>query len=400
MAARFFTNPPLSVYIHLPWCEHKCPYCDFNSHQADNFDESAYIQALTEDLQQDLPSIWGRPIHSIFIGGGTPSLFSAQSIQQLISDLRAYLNFSPNIEITLEANPGSADENRFQDYFAAGINRLSIGIQSFNDKHLQSLERVHNRQQAFSAYQKARNAGFENINLDLMYALPGQSLTEAVDDIRTAIDLQPEHISHYQLTIEPNTRFHARPPPALPGDDLSWQMQLDCQLLLAEHAYHHYEISAFASKDHMSQHNLNYWSFGDYLGLGAGAHGKLTMAADQQVIRQQRTRQPEAYLNLPAADRISQSTILNEPDLAFEFMLNALRLVDGFDKSLFAERSGLSLAVIEPAVKLALEQELLSEKGAKLVPTSRGLQFHNNLQSLFLDLETSVVTSIEPEIHF
>ena len=400
MSARFFSNPPLSVYVHLPWCEHKCPYCDFNSHQSDHIDESAYIQALNDDLMQDLPLVWGRSITSLFIGGGTPSLFSGDAIHQLLSNLRAGLNFHPHIEITLEANPGSADAARFKDYFDAGVNRLSIGIQSFNDAHLNNLQRVHNRQQAFRAYEKARQAGFDNINLDLMYALPGQTLNEAVSDVLTAIDLQPEHISHYQLTIEPNTHFHAHRPRNLPDDEISWQMQVDCQALMSEYGYGHYEISAYARPDYRSQHNLNYWLFGDYLGLGAGAHGKITQVEKQQVLRQVRTRQPKAYLISSPDNRLSQSTVLNDQDLAFEFMLNALRLVDGFDRALFTERSGLNPRILSPALERAFKLGLLLDSGGTIKPTELGLQFHNNLQSLFLDLDTPTVHSTEPEIQF
>jgi oxygen-independent coproporphyrinogen-3 oxidase len=396
----FLTNPPLSLYVHLPWCERKCPYCDFNSHQSNTFDESIYISALLEDLHQDLPLIWGRQIHSIFIGGGTPSLFSAEAIHQLLSDLRACLNLNPAIEITLEANPGSADESRFKGYHDAGVNRLSIGIQSFNDSHLHNLGRIHSQSQALSAFTKARNAGFDNINLDLMYALPAQSLQQALEDVAQAINLAPEHISHYQLTIEPNTYFHAHPPTMMANDELSWDMQTHCQSLLKAHQYHQYEISAYARKGNTSRHNMNYWTFGDYLGIGAGAHGKITLPAEQRVIRRIRTRQPEAYLQQSADQRISSQIELSAQDLAFEFMLNALRLVDGFENALFSERTGLGIHVIESAINEALKMELLTEDGPGFKPSALGLQFHNNLQALFLDLDVSEITRAVPEIHF
>lgn len=373
--------------MHLPWCERKCPYCDFNSHQSEQRDEAAYVEALIEDLQQDLPLVWGRQIHSIFIGGGTPSLFSADSIERLMSSLRACLNFSPAIEVTLEANPGSADASRFRAYREAGINRLSIGIQSFNDTHLQALGRIHDRAQALTAYERARMAGFDNINLDLMYALPGQSIAQAVADIEQAVTLQPEHISHYQLTIEPNTLFHKHQPPALPDDDNSWSMQQQCQSLLSAQGYEHYEISAYARAQKQSRHNLNYWQFGDYLGIGAGAHGKITLPAENRVLRRVRTRQPEAYLQSPANQRISQQSELDTQDLVFEFMLNALRLVQGVPKNLFSERTGLALSILQTPLKKALELDLLNEDPALIQPSSRGLQFLNDLQGLFLQID-------------
>lgn len=396
----FFANPPLSLYVHLPWCGRKCPYCDFNSHQADGFDETAYIRALIDDLQQDLPLVWGRQIHSIFIGGGTPSLFSAEAIHQLMSDLRACLNFSPAIEITLEANPGSADESRFRDFQQAGINRLSLGIQSLNDASLQALGRIHNRDQALSAVAKARQAGFNNINLDLMYGLPGQSLQQAMDDLAQLISLQPEHISQYQLTIEPNTLFDRQPPEKLPDNDVCWRMQRESQLMLSQNDYAHYEISAYARNGHQSRHNLNYWMYGDYMGIGAGAHGKITLPAEQRVIRRVRSRQPELYLQQQGARRISHETQLNAQDLVFEFMLNALRLVNGFDKNLFTDRTGLPFSVLQEPVNKAVKLGLLSNNKSLIKPTSFGLQFHNNLQAIFLGVNTLTIMRAEPEIHF
>lgn len=384
-AIQFTTNPPLALYIHTPWCAQKCPYCDFNSHQASTFDEDAYISALIDDLLQDLPLVWGRSIFSIFIGGGTPSLFSGIAINRLVTELRACLNFNPGIEITIEANPGSADEAHFADYLEAGINRLSIGVQSFDDASLESLGRIHNRQQAISAVQKARSAGFDNINLDLMFALPAQTLQLAETDVIQAIELQPEHISHYQLTIEPNTLFYQRPPDKLPDDDLSWDIQQNCQQILAQQGYQQYEISAYARPGRQSRHNLNYWQFGDYLGIGAGAHGKITLPAENRVIRTQRIRQPQQYLRTPAAERISQQQQLIADDLVFEFMLNALRLTEGFDLSLFDLHSGLERTNLQPSLQRAIDLGLLTMTNNHVTPTDLGLRFHNDLQALFLE---------------
>ncbi len=396
----FTSNPPLSLYVHLPWCERKCPYCDFNSHQSSSFDETAYINTLLEDLQQDLPLIWGRQISSIFIGGGTPSLFSGEAIQQLMSGLRALLNFNPGIEISMEANPGSADESRFRAYRAAGINRLSIGIQSFNDRSLQLLGRIHNGQKALSAFAAARQAGFDNINIDLMFALPEQTLQQAQADLQQAITLEPEHLSLYQLSIEPNTLFHSQNPQNLPDDDLSWDMQQQNQALLQQSGYLQYEISAYARAGRHSRHNVNYWHFGDYLGIGAGAHGKITLPAEGRVIRQTRQRHPEVYLQKQGSARISETRELNEQDLAFEFMLNALRLLEGFEKSLFSERCGLPIQLLDAPLKAARERGLISVTPSHLKPTTLGLQFHNDLQALFLDIDTSDMHRVEPEIHF
>ncbi len=377
-------NPPLSLYVHLPWCEQKCPYCDFNSYPDTDFDEAAYIKRLIEDLEQELPLIWGRQISSIFIGGGTPSLFSGAAISQLLSDLRACLNLNPAIEITLEANPGSVDESRFEAYRKAGINRLSLGIQSFDDSMLHAIGRVHNSAQALSAYNRARKAGFDNINIDLMYGLPEQDLAQAVSDLSCAIELNPEHISHYQLTLEPNTLFHHEPPRNLPDDDLGWYMMQNCQSLLKQHGYEQYEISAYARNSHRSAHNLNYWHFGDYIGIGAGAHGKISLPAENRIIRRVRMRQPREYLQQTPQQLVSQQSQLSDQDLVFEFMLNVLRLVNGFDKSLFQQRCGLPFQTMQAAVDEAINLDLLSSQGTWLQPTEHGLQFHNDLQALFL----------------
>lgn len=385
----FTSNPPLGLYIHLPWCEKKCPYCDFNSHEptdkSGNIPENIYVDALLNDLAQDLPLIWGRTIETIFIGGGTPSLFSGDAIERLFSGLRALLNFSPNIEITMESNPGSADQNNFQAYRESGVNRLSIGVQSFNDQHLQLLGRIHNSDLAHQAFESARKAGFNNINLDLMYGLPTQTLQQAQADLQIAISLKVEHISHYQLTIEPNTLFQHKPPEQMPDDDLTWDQQDGCQALLADHGYLQYEISAYGRDNKVCKHNLNYWQFGDYLGIGAGAHGKITLAGEDRVMRRIRQRQPNAYLKTQGNQAISSETSLSEADLIFEFMLNTLRLTDGFESKLFADNTGLSLNLILPILNKAKEQGLLEYDAIRIYPTKKGLQYLNDLQSLFLN---------------
>jgi oxygen-independent coproporphyrinogen-3 oxidase len=380
----FSSNPPLGLYIHLPWCEKKCPYCDFNSHQADVVPQQAYVDALLDDLAQDLPLIWGRRIESIFIGGGTPSLFSAESIDRLFSGLRSLVNFAPAIEITMESNPGSADAANYRGYREAGVNRLSIGIQSFDDQQLATLGRVHDSAQAERAFALAREAGFDNINLDLMFALPGQSVDAARGDLARALALAPEHLSHYQLTIEPNTLFHHRRPPGLPDDDDCFEQQQACQELLAAHGYRQYEVSAYCLDKRESRHNLNYWQFGDYLGIGAGAHGKITLAGEDRVLRRVRQRQPRAYLEQDGRSRISSETELDEADLCFEFMLNALRLKHGFDSRLFHDNTGLSLNILLATLELACDKGLLDYDGNRIVPTELGFCHLNDLQELFL----------------
>ena len=381
----FKGNLPLGLYIHLPWCERKCPYCDFNSHQADSIPEDDYIDALLHDLEQDLPLIWGRSIESIFIGGGTPSLFSGDAIDRLFSGLRALLNLNPKIEITIESNPGSADSANFQAYRECGINRLSIGVQSFNNEKLSALGRIHDSEQALAAVANARRAGFDNINIDLMYGLPAQSTEQAIDDVQRAIDLQVEHISHYQLTIEANTFFHHQPPEALPEDELSWQQQFQSQKLLADAGYRQYEISAYSLEGKQCKHNLNYWHFGDYVGIGAGAHGKITLCGEDRVLRRVRQRQPEAYLRNQGHNTIINERTLDSADLVFEFMLNSLRLSEGFESHLFVENTGLSLSDILPALQLAAEKGLLQYDALRVCPTELGFRFLNDLQTLFLD---------------
>jgi putative oxygen-independent coproporphyrinogen III oxidase len=382
-------NPPLGLYVHLPWCEKKCPYCDFNSHQADQVPEHDYINALLNDLEQDLPLIWGRPVETVFIGGGTPSLFSGDAIDRLISGLRALLNLSPGAEITLESNPGSADISHFRAYRESGVNRLSIGMQSFDDDHLCRLGRVHDRSLALLAFETARKAGFDNINLDLMYGLPAQTLQQAVDDLQQAITLAPEHISHYQLTIEPNTFFHHQPPAQMPDDELAWDQQQECQRLLSSEGYQQYEISAYSIDGYQCRHNLNYWRFGDYLGIGAGAHGKITLVGENRVVRRIRQRQPTAYLASEGRKSISNETELSESDLVFEFMLNALRLSTGFNVDLFNATTGISFSELLPAIEKAVQLDLIQFDSGHICPTERGFQYHNDLQSLFLDLKFS-----------
>ncbi len=378
--------PPLGLYIHLPWCERKCPYCDFNSHESNAIPEAAYINALLDDVEQELPLVWGRSIESIFIGGGTPSLFSAEAIDQLLSGLRSLFNLRPGIEITMESNPGSAEAERYQGYREAGINRLSIGVQSFNDAHLLQLGRIHNSAAADRAYHLARDAGFNNINLDLMYGLPGQTISEAENDLKHAFDLGPEHLSHYQLTIEENTLFHHQPPPGMPDNDFGWDLQQACQQLLTESGYQQYEISAWTQKQRCD-HNLNYWQFGDYLGIGAGAHGKITLPGEQEIRRRVRTRHPKAYLQHSGDQRISRDSTLSNEDLVFEFMLNTLRLTDGFDAALFSSTTGLAFSVLQPTLDIARQKGLIEINESLVKPTELGFRFLNDLQELFLEVD-------------
>jgi oxygen-independent coproporphyrinogen-3 oxidase len=381
----FTSLPPLALYFHFPWCVQKCPYCDFNSHELkNNLDEKNYINALINDLEQELPLFWGRSISSIFMGGGTPSLFSPESIDQLLSALRARLTFAPDIEITMEANPGTVEQGKFIEFNAAGINRLSMGIQSFSDEKLQSLGRIHGRKEAIRAAELAHDAGFNSFNLDLMYGLPNQSLQQAVDDIETAIALEPKHLSHYQLTIEPNTFFHHQPP-VTPDDDMLWEMQNACQESLARHGYEQYEISAYAKDGCQCQHNLNYWQFGDYLGIGAGAHGKLTNAPEQKITRSWKVKQPQDYLNNAATEkRISGQKILTRDDASFEFMMNTLRLNQGFETALFQQHVGLPISSVEKSLQQAEEKGWINWDINRIQPTNAGLQYLNTLLELFI----------------
>jgi oxygen-independent coproporphyrinogen-3 oxidase len=376
--------PPLSLYIHIPWCVRKCPYCDFNSHAApEQLPEDAYVQALLDDLDSELPLIQGRPLQSIFIGGGTPSLFSAQAIGQILQGVAARIPFADDIEITLEANPGTFELARFEGFRNAGVNRLSIGVQSFNAEHLQRLGRIHNPVEALAAARAAVEI-FPRVNLDLMHGLPEQTPAEAMDDLQQALEINPGHLSWYQLTIEPNTEFHARPP-SLPLDEALWDIQEQGQALLEKTGYRQYEISAYARPGQQARHNLNYWQFGDYIGIGAGAHGKLSRYEGGQLIieRRHKLRQPKGYFD-PAL-RLAGQEVIAADERAFEFMLNALRLTDGVRAELFRERTGLSLEHIEPLLQQARQRGLLVEAPSRLAPTLQGRLFLNDLLELFLD---------------
>ena len=376
--------PPLSLYIHIPWCLSKCPYCDFNSYQVKNsFPEKDYIAKLQQDLYNELPHVQGRKLHSIFIGGGTPSLFSAQSISDILSYAESTIGFANDIEITLEANPSSIEQEKFSGFYHAGVNRLSIGIQSFQKYHLQNLGRTHTANEARNAIMIAKKAGFENINLDLMYGLPKQTLTEALDDIRIAIALAPKHISWYQLTIEPNTAFYRRPP-VLPVEDLLADIQDRGQSLLAEARYYQYEISAYSQYGAQSKHNRNYWQFGDYLGIGAGAHGKNTDISSEQIVRWQKTRQPGSYLKLMANQSGTKYVAVANNELPLEFMMNVLRLVEGVPYSLFFERTGLRNKVIEEKVSSLIRRDLLADNQRQLVTTPKGRSLLNSVLAEFM----------------
>ena len=377
--------PPLSLYIHIPWCVRKCPYCDFNSHESRNpIPEQAYVDTLIADLEQATPSIWGRKVRSIFFGGGTPSLFSAEAIDRILSNVRALVPLEYDAEITLEANPGTFEAERFTGFKAAGVNRLSLGIQSFHEPHLKALGRIHDSAEAHHAATHAIEI-FGNVNLDLMYALPGQTLQEALADIQQAIDLGPTHISAYHLTLEPNTPFYHKPP-ELPDDDTSAEMQEAIEQLLARHGYEHYETSAFGKKNRRCRHNLNYWLFGDYLGIGAGAHSKLSF--HDRIIRQSRIKQPNAYMKSLAANRhIDSEHSLEVEDLSFEFMMNALRLTEGFDPELFSRMTGQPLAKLLPTIRQAQQKGLLEATPDYIKPTLLGQRFLNELLQLFLSTD-------------
>jgi oxygen-independent coproporphyrinogen-3 oxidase len=374
--------PPLSLYVHIPWCVRKCPYCDFNSHEAHGeAPEQDYVQALIADLELALPQIWGRRVYSVFFGGGTPSLFSAHAIEELLAAFRARLNLAADAEITLEANPGTFESAKFRDYRACGVNRLSIGIQSFNPAKLQALGRIHDGEEARRAIGIAQ-AHFDNINLDLMYALPQQTLHEAEQDIDAAQGFRTTHLSAYHLTLEPNTLFHRHPPP-LPDSELAADMQDMIEERLAGCGYVNYETSAFAQPGRECRHNLNYWRFGDYLGIGAGAHSKLSFP--DRILRQMRYKQPREYLQKTAAGSpVQEEHALSRKDLGFEFMMNALRLAEGFEVELFAERTGLSLAAVERPLQEATQRGLIARDHVRIAPTKRGQRFLNDLLQLFL----------------
>jgi putative oxygen-independent coproporphyrinogen III oxidase len=387
--------PPLSLYVHIPWCVRKCPYCDFNSHEMKGShprDDTAllnlesglerrYIHALIADLDRALPQVWGRPVNTLFFGGGTPSLLSARGLDDLLSAIRARLPLAADAEITMEANPGTFEARKFAEFRALGINRLSIGIQSFNPAHLKALGRIHDAMQARAAIEIAQTS-FDNFNLDLMYALPGQTVAQAVADIDTAIGFSPAHVSAYHLTIEPNTLFH-RHPPNVPDDEVSADMQQAIETHLDDAGYRHYETSAFAISGREARHNLNYWTFGDYLGIGAGAHGKLSFA--DRVLRQMRYKQPREYMEKAEAGMaVQQEQTATVDDLPFEFMMNALRLTDGFELSLFAARTSLSLHALRKELQEAESRELIERDHQRLQPTLKGQRFLNDLLQIFL----------------
>ncbi len=389
---RLAALPPLSLYVHYPWCVRKCPYCDFNSHEPSPgapIAEERYLDALRADLDAALPLVWGRRIGSIFFGGGTPSLMSAAGLDRLLSDLRARLPLEPSCEITLEANPGTFEAARFAAFRAAGVNRLSIGVQSFSDEQLRRLGRVHDRAQALAAIEAAQR-DFDNFNLDLMYALPGQSVEAMRADIELALRLAPPHLSAYQLTLEPNTVF-AKYPPALPDEDTSAAMHEWIEERLREAGFDHYEVSAYAKADRRCRHNLNYWQFGDYLGIGAGAHSKISFPG--RILRQARLRQPASYVEgaLRGAP-LAESAEVPRGDLAFEFMLNALRLTAGFASALFTERTGTPLSSIDAALQAAQDRGLLKVDHLRIEPTALGRRFLSDLQGLFLPPHKSGAT--------
>ena len=379
--------PPLALYIHFPWCEKKCPYCDFNSHQVKDgvqgFDEERYIKALITDLETELPRIWGRQVHSIFIGGGTPSLLSPTGMDALLSAIRARVNLEPGAEITMEANPGSVEADKFAAFAKSGINRVSLGIQSFQDEQLKALGRIHNGEEAKQAIAIAVE-NFKSVNIDLMYGLPNQSLAAAKADIETALSFKTPHLSLYNLTLEPNTYF-ANFPPKLPSEDeIDAIFEQNLELLTAA-GYKRYEVSAYAKKDQECKHNLNYWRFGDYIGIGAGAHGKISFP--DKVTRQVRERHPETYMQAMESkgNALIESRDVSAKDLPFEFMLNALRLTDGVETKTFSERTGLPLHVISKGLEEASKKGLLDDNPTALKATDLGLRYLNNLQEMFLE---------------
>ena len=381
--------PPLSLYVHIPWCVKKCPYCDFNSHQikedqtiAQGFDEERYLEALKLDLQSALPKVWGRRIHTIFIGGGTPSLLSPTGLDQLLSDIRALLPVNADAEITMEANPGTFEIEKFKSFAKSGVNRISLGIQSFNDEKLKALGRIHDSAQAKLAITAAMDL-FNQVNIDLMYALPNQTLAEAIADLDTALSFNTAHLSLYHLTLEPNTLF-AKYPPTLPDDDSAFEMLDVLMEKLNAHGFERYEVSAYARNGQRCQHNLNYWQFGDYIGIGAGAHGKIS--AHNQIVRQTNERHPESYMQkiFSQGHALIEERQLGKEDLPFEYMLNTLRLVDGAPTPQFQERTGMDLAQINGMLEKALAKGLLDDDPKTIKPSPLGLQYLNDLQMLFL----------------
>jgi len=383
--------PPLSLYVHLPWCVRKCPYCDFNSHEARNaIPEQEYVEALVADLEAALPSVWGRRVSSIFFGGGTPSLFAAASIDALLSAIRARVTLDPDTEITLEANPGTFEAEKFRGFRAAGVNRLSIGIQSFNDRHLAALGRIHDAREAHRAIEIAQQH-FDNFNLDVMYALPQQTPAEAEADVSAALATGAPHLSCYHLTLEPNTVFY-KYPPRLPDDDAAAAIHDLVGARLVGAGYAHYETSAYARAGHACRHNLNYWRFGDYLGIGAGAHSKISFA--DRIVRESRVRAPADYMRrVREQTHLAETRELSNAELPFEFMLNLLRLAEGFEVTLFSERTGLPINAAEPALAAAEAKGLIARDHRRIVPTERGRRFLNDLQLLFLPEERGTRTA-------
>ena len=378
--------PPLSLYVHIPWCVKKCPYCDFNSHgQQGELPVADYVAALVRDLEQDLPLVWGRTVHSVFFGGGTPSLFQPGAIGAILDACSSRLRFAPSAEITMECNPGTAEHGRFEAYRAAGVNRISFGIQSFDDGCLQRLGRIHDSREAERAVKLAQDAGYDNLNLDLMYALPGQDLSMALHDVERAIALQPAHLSHYQLTMEPNTAFAARPPEGLPDEDSAWDIQERCIDAMAGAGYAQYEVSAYARPGRQCAHNLNYWRFGDYLGIGAGAHGKISSGASGEVLRRWKPKNPRDFIaHAGTTQGIGGDDAITPANLPFDYMLNALRLVEGFSLADFEVRTGLGRDVIAGELADASARGWLVHEGDHWRPTELGRRFTNDVVGLFL----------------
>jgi oxygen-independent coproporphyrinogen-3 oxidase len=378
--------PPLALYIHIPWCVRKCPYCDFNSHNKPReLPVDAYVAALVRDLEQDLPLAWGRTVHSVFFGGGTPSLFAPGAIGAILDAASARLRFAPGAEVTLECNPGTAEHGRFGEYRAAGVNRLSFGVQSFDDGCLQRLGRIHDSGEAEAAVKMAQDAGFDNFNIDLMYALPEQTLAMALHDVERAVALQPAHLSHYHLTLEPNTVFAARPPAGIPDADAAWDMQDACVEAMAAAGYAQYEVSAYAQPGRQCAHNLNYWRYGDYLGIGAGAHGKLTLGAEQRILRRWKPKNPSGYLHAAGTpDGIGGEETIAPAQRPFDYMLNALRLVEGFSLRDFEVRTGLVRDAISDELAKAQREGWLDVDGDHVRPTELGRRFTNDVIGLFL----------------
>jgi oxygen-independent coproporphyrinogen-3 oxidase len=377
--------PPLSLYVHLPWCVRKCPYCDFNSHAVKgDFPAEAYVDALLRDLERDLPLVWGRTVHSIFFGGGTPSLFSAAQIERLLGGFRSMLRLAPDVEVTLEANPGTTEHDSFTAYRDAGVNRVSLGVQSFDDDLLRRIGRIHGRREIDRAIRSIQDGGIGNFNIDLMFALPGQSLEQAAEDVRLALLCRPAHLSQYHLTIEPNTAFHASPPP-LPAEDLVWDMQEAGAELLGDAGFCGYEVSAWAVSGRECRHNFNYWEYGDYLGIGAGAHGKVTLPSDDAVRRRIRKRHPNAWMEaVSAGDSLAEDRELSAEERVFEFFLNQLRLRRGVNISQFEPRTGVPWRRVAERVRQAVERGLLEERDDMLLHSETGWRFNNEVQAVFL----------------